>query len=217
MKIMRMFLQAVMALSIVFSFPALAQLSPAQLATLKTSINNDPAFSSLPLTSGAAQTIATAYNLAASPTVTVWRSTLATDVLIDTIDYIQYTPSDAVPTTVNDQTGLIYMNRTQLVLIKQNNLAMLVTGRESVNCSKANVRAALRDATIQLPTGAAGAARSASGANAVTLLTACTRPATRAEALYATVDAQTGGVTAKVLVFEGMMTSELVQVARELP
>ena len=49
-------------------------LTPAQQATLKTSIQADPAFNSLPQNSDGAYAIALAYDLPATPNWTVWKS-----------------------------------------------------------------------------------------------------------------------------------------------
>jgi len=49
-------------------------LTPAQQATLKTSIQADPAFNSLPQNSDGAYAIAEAYKLPATPNWTVWKS-----------------------------------------------------------------------------------------------------------------------------------------------
>lgn len=52
-------------------------MTPAQLQTLKTFINQTPAWQALPLTQSSAQTVATALNLAAAPSFTVWKSNVS--------------------------------------------------------------------------------------------------------------------------------------------
>ena len=49
-------------------------LTPAQMATLKANIIADAAFNGLPLNTDGAVTIANAYNLAAAPAFTVWKT-----------------------------------------------------------------------------------------------------------------------------------------------
>jgi len=49
-------------------------LTPAQNATLKTSVEADPAFNGLPQNSDGAFAVAAAYNLTASPQFVVWRT-----------------------------------------------------------------------------------------------------------------------------------------------
>lgn len=54
-------------------------LSPAQLVALKVDILADPTLSAKPQNSDGAFEIAAAYNLPASPTFTVWRTTVSVD------------------------------------------------------------------------------------------------------------------------------------------
>lgn len=54
-------------------------LTPAQLLTLKTDIEADPAFASIPHTSDGAYDIAQAYALTASPDFIVWKTSVTRD------------------------------------------------------------------------------------------------------------------------------------------
>jgi hypothetical protein len=176
-------------------------LTSAQQATLKAAILADPNLNTgFPTNSDGASAIASLLNALASPTFLVWRTEAPVSDVLDAIDFTKYTPTDAPDNTTT------YLNRSINVQIKQINLQLLLQGRDRINASKANVRAALRDATIQLPTGAAGAAVTAGGANAVTVLTACTRSATLGEKYLAGGTATTGGVTANLLGFEGALS-----------
>lgn len=140
------------------------------------------------------------YNSAASPDFFVWRTEVPTTEVLDAISFDKYTPTDAPDTTA------IWQNRAFAAQIKQINLQLLLQGRSTLDASKANVRAALRDAVIQLPTGASGAAVSPGGASGATTLTACLRKARRIEKLFSVSSATTGSVTGNLLVYEGQVS-----------
>jgi hypothetical protein len=186
-------------------------MTPAQRTALKAAILADPVLSLLPLSNATHEQIRDAFNLVGS--VDVWQTAASVQAIIDAIDFTKFTPADAVPTSA---TELVYLNRSQLVLIKQNNLSMLLQGRETIDASKPTLRAAIRDAVTALPTGVSGANVSAGGASASTVLSSMMRKARRIEALFATVDSTTGSSTAKLLVFEGTITADEVAAAREM-
>lgn len=183
-------------------------LTNTQLQALKADIAADPAFAGKPLTSGAAYEIAEAYK--ADSGQKVWRTDAPVSSIIDAINWTSYTPNDAPDNTAT------YTNRALLAQTKQMNLQLMLQGRQSINASLANLRAGLRDAVIQVPTGAGGAMTAPGGASGATVMTVCTRNANRAENLFAAPSQTTGTVSAKVLTFEGYITSEDVQAAREL-
>ncbi|MDO9313388.1 MAG: hypothetical protein Q7T97_02445 [Burkholderiaceae bacterium] len=183
-------------------------MTPAQLQTLKAAINADPVLLAFPNNSDGAFAIAAAVNLPASPAVNVWRTEAPVADIIDAINWAQYTPVDVVDATS------IYTNRLLAIQTKQMNLQMNLQGRESVNASKVNIRAGLRDAVIAVPAGAGGAAVSPGGASGVNVLNACVRNALRVEAILAGADATTGTVTAKLLVFEGSVNYQDIEAAR---
>lgn len=131
-----------------------------------------------------------------SPT-SVWRTEAPVTAILDSITWSNYTPNDPPDGTT------LYLNRSINAQIKQMNLQLMLQGRQTLDCSKANVRAGLRDAVIALPTGAGGAAVAAGGASGATTLAACVRSANRIEAALASGTATTGSTTASLLTFEG--------------
>lgn len=193
-------------------------MTPDQLAKIKTAISQTLAWQSQPMTSAGANTIASALN---QPSATaVWRTDVLVTEIIDAIDLSKYTPNDVVSgsdsgDTLHRKNGWLLTAQT-----KQMNLQMLLQGRDRLSCAKPNVRAGLRDAVIQLPTGAGGAFTSPGGVNGSAVLNACIRPGTVGELILAAAaqgSDTTGGVTARVMTFEGVVTSDDVQAARELP
>lgn len=183
-------------------------LTNAQLQSLKADITADPAFSGKPMTSGAAYEIAEAYKVDSGQKV--WRTDASVPAIIDAINWANYTPNDAPDNTAT------YTNRALLAQTKQMNLQLMLQGRQTLDASLANLRAGLRDAVIQVPTGVGGAMTSPGGASGVNVMNILTRNANRAENLFASAPQTTGTVSAKVLVFEGVITSEDVQTAREM-
>ena len=186
-------------------------MTPQQLATVKAAILADPALSAQPMNSDGAFAIAAALNLPASPQENVWRTNASVQAINDAIDWAKYTPVDAADGTA------IYTNRLLLIQSKQMNLQCMLIGRDTVDASKANVRAGLRDAVINIPACANGASVQAGGASGVTVMNKCIRPALRIEDILATGQATTGGVTAKIMGYEGTMSYQEVEQARALP
>lgn len=182
-------------------------LTTAQLATLKADILASSDMNTQPMTSGGALVIAGLYNV--QSVTDVWRTEAPVQNIYDAIDWSKYTPTDAADSTA------VYTNRLLLIQTKQMNLQNILTGRSTVDASKTNLRAGLRDAVIALPAGASGAAVTAGGTSGVTVLNALTRKATRFEKLFATSTATTGTVTANLLVLEGNVSVDDVQAARE--
>ena len=195
--------------ALLFAANTWATLTPAQKATLKADIQADGVLGALPNNSDTAIEIAAAYNLQASPTFTVWHTKAPAQTIFDSITWSAFTPTDIADTTV------VFTNRTMVVNIKQMNLQNMLVGRDTIDCSRANVRAGLRDAVIALPTGTLGAAVSAGGASGATVMTACTRTATRAEKALASGSATTGTVTGNLLTFEGNLSPQDVLAARQ--
>lgn len=174
------------------------------------------------MTSGGAAAIAAALNIGASPTFSVWRTDAPVTSIVDAIDFAKYTPAGALDDATLTTQLLAVQRQAQLLAIqtKQMNLQMLTQGRATLDCSRPNVRGALRDATIQVPSGASGAFTSPGGASGATVLAACIRNATDGEKILATASQgsdTTGTTTARVMGFEGLITSDDVQQARELP
>ena len=148
----------------------------------------------------------------ASGGVSVWRTEALVNDIFDAIDYSRFTPNGALDDATLLDALAASRRQAQLLAIqtKQINLQIMLFGQRTVNASKPNIRAALRDAVINLPAGNGGASVSAGGAGGVTVLNACTRIARRVEAMLVGADATTGPVTAKLLGFEGLADDELV-------
>jgi hypothetical protein len=180
-------------------------MTPAQLDALRTKVfaSTDPGM--VALVTARDQLGLTAYLNDASGEQG-WRSDAPVNGILDAITWASYTPSDAVAGGDTDPLLSVKIGRLLTVQTKQINLQLMLQGRDTLNCSRPNVRGGLRDAVIQVPTGASGALTSPGGGSGVTVLTQCVRPITRAEALLAS-NAQasdtTGTITARVLTFEG--------------
>lgn len=192
-------------------------LTTAQLQTLNAAIKANPTWSAYPKNSDGHFALAGVLNAPAAPAFKVWRTDAKTTLLIDSINLANYTPNDAIADS--DSGDLLQRKNGRLLTAqtKQMNLQLMLQGRETLNCSTATVRANLRDAVILLPTGAGGANTSPGGASGATTLTACTRNATEAEKILAGATETTGTVTAAVLGFEGALSAQDVEAARQLP
>lgn len=191
-------------------------LTPAQLATLKTAISANPTWNNQPMTSGGAFAIAADMNLVAAPDFMLWRSEARAADILDAISFDKYTPTDAAGDADTAPIAAAKTNRLLAIQTKQMNLQLMLQGRDSINAGKANIRASLRDAVISLPSGVGGASTAAGGASGVTVLTACTRKALVGEKILVGSSATTGTVTANLIGYEGQLSSEDVQQAREM-
>ncbi len=160
-------------------------LTLAQKQTLKAAIDGNPTWAAYPQNSDGYADLAAVLNQTASPAFTVWRTDAPVANIIDAVTWANYTPNDAVGGSDTDpllsrKIGWLLTSQT-----KQMNLQLMLQGRDTLNCSKATLRAGLRDAVILVPTGAGGANTSPGGASGVTVLTACTRSATEGEKILA--------------------------------
>ena len=197
-------------------------LSNAQLQALKTAITGNPTWAAFPQTTDGYIALAQTLNQTAAPTFTVWRTEVPTTTIMDAIDFSKYTPNGALDDATLSTQLIATQRQAQLLAIqtKQMNLQMMTQGRQTLDASKPNIRSSLRDAVIQLPAGAGGAAVTAAGASGVNVLNACTRAATEAEKILAVASSgsdTTGSVTARVLGFEGFLSGQDVEAARNLP
>jgi len=190
-------------------------LTTAQRYTLRNQINADPALSAWPNNDDGHYEIVKAFALPSG--VDVWRTEAPVQDIINAIDWSKYTPTDSATESDTPALAVAKTNRLLAVQTKQMNLQLMLQGRETLDCSKPSIRTGLRDCVVQVPTGTGGAMTQPGGANAVTVLNACIRKANRGESLYATVPAQTGGTTAFLLTFEGLVSLEDVREARNLP
>lgn len=182
--------------------------STAQIALIKADILANPDLNSVPNSNVGSMEVARLYSLPS--TLDVWRTEAPVSAIMDAINWPAFTPQEPADGTV------IYTNRLLMIQTKQINLQSMLQGRATVDASKANLRAGLRDAVTALPAGASGASISAGGAAGANVMQALTRKATRLEKLFATgADVVTGPVTAKLLAYEGAISSDEVQTARE--
>lgn len=191
-------------------------MTPAQYAALKADIAANADTNTLPMSSAGTYAIQGLYNAASS--TDVWRTDASVSAIYDAIDWSKFTPIDAMPAadSASGNAAIHQFNGRLLVIqTKQMNMQMMTQGRTTVDASKANLRSGLRDAVTLLPAGSGGAPTSAGGAAGVTVLTALTRKATRFEKLFATQSATTGTVTANLLVLEGQLSIDDIQMARE--
>lgn len=187
----------------VASFSALAALTPAQQATLKADILADPVLSEKPMNSDGAYDIAAAYNLPAAVDYYVWKTSISTSDVFDQITWANFTPQDAPDGTQ------AWANRSLACQGKQFNVQTILTGRESINPSKANIRAGLQDALTGLPSGASGANKNGGWANVNAVLY---RKTNRIEKLLATGSGTT--VSPSLLGYEGSISYQDVELAR---
>lgn len=192
-------------------------LTTAQLQTLKAAILADPGMAAQPMTSGGAFAIAAQLNAPASPAFKVWRTDVPVDSIIDAITWASYTPNDKVGAADTDPNLSRKIGWLLEIQTKQMNLQLMLQGRSTLDCSHATLRAGLRDAVIQVPSGASGAATAPGGSSGVNVMNVCVRDATLGEKILAGAQQTTGTVTANVLGYEGTISSDDVQQARELP
>lgn len=187
-------------------------LTPAQLATLKASIvaASDgavavpggacsafvgTAINAIPNGSDGNTCVAAQYNLNAAVAFWVWRTAVSKD---------EYLGSTSVDATVFAWTGTGYITRSQG---ERDAFNALFNAEGLVNPSRANVRQAFTDifsgATAPAP------------ANRTHMSTVSRRLTTRGEKLYATGTGSTA--VPGMLVVEGALSSDTIQVARNLP
>lgn len=195
-------------------------LTVAQYQTLKTYILNDIVLNAYPNNEDGDYEIMLKLNAIATPDFMVWNTeTLATDIA-NAVNWDKYTPAVAVPTDAQIAGGLVFdsqiwRTRAHAAQIKRDNLwALLDVTNGFINAAKANIRSALRDAVISLPTGDLGAIVTAGGASGVNVLTACTRKARLIEKVLTTGAATTGTVTADVMGYVGEIQRQDVEIAR---
>jgi hypothetical protein len=189
-------------------------LTVTQYQTLKTYILNDVVLNAYPNNEDGDYEIMLMLNALATPDFMVWNTeTQATDI-VNAVTWDKYTPTDAVPTDTQLNVE-IWRARSQAAQIKRDNLwALTDVTNGFINAAKANIRAALRDAVIALPTGASGASTTSGGASGVNVLTACTRKARLIEKVLTTGAATTGTVTADVMGYVGEIQRQDVEIAR---
>ena len=183
-------------------------MTPAQIDALRAKVfaSTDPTI--VALRTARDQNGLTAH-LNSNSNVNGWRTDAPVNAILDAINWSAYTPTDNPQNSDTDLAALsIKTARLLTVQTKQINLQLMLQGRDTLNCSRPNVRGGLRDAVIQVPTGVNGAPTSPGGANGSTVLAQCIRPITVAEDLLSAAPQAsdtTGTTTARVLSFEGQV------------
>jgi len=124
----------------------------------------------------------------------LWQTAVPIQTVYDSITWANLTPADAPDGTAT------WTNRALCCQGKQFNIQTMLQGRDSINATKANVRAGLQDGLTQIPSGVSGANRSAGW---TTLQTAMQRLATVAEKVFATGTGTTGSPA--IPSFEGLV------------
>lgn len=195
-------------------------MTPSQLAKLKAAINANPEWAAFPNNTDGHIDLAAELNKPSSPAVKVWRTDAPVSAILDSITWANYTPNDVV--TDSDLGDILSRKTARLLTIqtKQINLDIMLGGRNTFNAAPVNARAGLRDAVVAVPSGAGGANTSPGGASGANVLNACTRDANKVEvalAFASQASDTTGSVTARVMDFEGSVSPQQVQAARELP
>lgn len=194
-------------------------LTPAQAATLKTAIDNTPAWAAYSNNDDGNFDLAVLISKTAVPAFKVWQTAVPTDVVMDQIDGTKYSPQATI--TGSEVEPLLSRKRgwTDEINIKQMLLQNLLAFRPTFNASLPNNRAGLRDAVIQLPSGALDGngkpgLTTAGGASGVDVLTVCLRDALEIERVLSKGPATTGGVTGDVMGFEGPISASDLAFAR---
>lgn len=163
------------------------QLTPAQLPMLKAAILADPVLANLPLTSGSAQLIATEFNKLTEPAFKVWRTSVSR--------------ADIYNNTSSEGTNWSWTTYKAQAATEQNAWTQMFMG-DQANFAQTNLRAGV------------SAIFGAANAQTAHVLATAKRSATRAEQLFAN---GLGTVSSPAnLSFEGVLSSEDVQLAREL-
>ena len=184
-------------------------MTPAQLTALRAACFADPTAAAFFVAPGNASGLRSYLNGASASNA--WRTDAPVEAILDAITFSNYTPNDAIGGSDTDPTLTRKVGWLLTAQTKQMNLQLMLQGRATINAAKVNVRAGLRDAVIQVPTGAGGANTSPGGASGSTVLNNCTRPALRAEVMLAAASQAsdtTGSVTARVLTFEGEVSEQ---------
>ena len=179
-------------------------MTPEQLVALRAACFADQSAAAFFANGGDANGLRSYLNTVTA--TTAWRTDAPVDAILDAVTFVNYTPNDAISAGDTDPTLSRKIGWLLTVQTKQMNLQLMLQGRQTVNAAKPNVRGGLRDAVIQLPTGAGGANTSPGGASGVNVLSACVRPAKRVELMLANPSSgsdTTGTVTARVMTFEG--------------
>lgn len=191
-------------------------LTTTQYQTLRTFIETTAPYSSIQNDEDGDFAIRDLLNQIASPAFKVWNTETPVTEIVNAVLWDRYTPNSSnypIPSTEPDLT--VWRSRLQLSQTKRDNLwALLDVTNGFVNASKSNIRLALQDAVVSIPTGVSGASVSAGGTNGANVLNACTRDAKVIEQVLNTGNQTTGTVTAAIMGYVGDITKEDVGLAR---
>jgi hypothetical protein len=182
-------------------------LTPAQLTTLKTAINNTPEWAAYPNSGDGWFDLARKLNETASPNFWVWSTNADVAAVRAAIVGANLTPTDAPDGTQQ------WMNRSLQCQGKQLSLQLFLPFSGTLNASDANLRTTLQDALQGVRSGAGGASQDA-GWTAVRNTLA--RLATSAEKILADTGTGDGSTRANSanLVFQGSLSTEYIRLAR---
>jgi hypothetical protein len=191
-------------------------LTSSQYQTLKTFLENNAPYNAIQNDEDGDFAIRDLLNQIASPVFKVWNTETLVTEIVNAVLWDRYTPNSSnypIPSAEPDLT--VWRSRLQLSQTKRDNLwALLDVTNGFVNASKANIRLALQDAVISIPTGVAGAAVSAGGSSGANVLNACTRDAKVIEQVLNVGNQTTGTVTAAIMGYVGDITKEDVGISR---
>lgn len=191
-------------------------LTTTQYQTLRTFIETTAPYSSIQNDEDGDFAIRDLLNQIASPAFKVWNTETPVIEIVNAVFWDRYTPNSSnypIPSTEPDLT--VWRSRLQLSQTKRDNLwALLDVTNGFVNASKSNIRLALQDAVVSIPTGVSGASVSAGGTYGANVLNACTRDAKVIEQVLNTGNQTTGTVTAAIMGYVGDITKEDVGLAR---
>lgn len=167
-------------------------LTQAQIDLLKPVVQADPTASALAL---AADDVGLAAWLNGASTKTVWRTDVPVQEIFEAIIWANMTPASAPDGTA------LWTNRNLQCQSKQLALQTMLVGRESLNASKANIRAGLQDSLTAVPSKADGTTQAAGW---VAVQEVMKRTATIAEA---SLSSGTGtSASPATMTFEGLVS-----------
>ena len=130
-------------------------LTTTQYQTLRTFIETTAPYSSIQNDEDGDFAIRDLLNQIASPAFKVWNTETPVIEIVNAVLWDRYTPNSSnypIPSTEPDLT--VWRSRLQLSQTKRDNLwALLDVTNGFVNASKSNIRLALQDAVVSIPTG----------------------------------------------------------------
>lgn len=121
--------------------------------------------------------LAAALNAQVVPDFWLWRTNCPVEDIFDAISWANLTPVDAPDLTA------AWTNRSLACQGKQFNIQTMLSGRQTINATKASLRTGLQDALTNVPAGAGGASVSGGWANVRSVLK---RTASLIESVYST-------------------------------